>query len=72
MLLHEIVVFPDGKLEICFNSPSAYFLRYGELVEYANGVRRVRGRRLPYAFRSIEQLRYDFERDVDTAGGRLA
>jgi hypothetical protein len=26
----------------------------------------------PYTFRSIEQLRYDFERDVEAIGGRLA
>jgi hypothetical protein len=67
MLLHEIVVLPEGKLEISFQSPSSYGLRFGDLVEYANGVRRIRGRRLPYAFRSIEQLRYDFERDGQKA-----
>ena len=54
-----------------FESERQYRLRFGELVEYANGERRVRGRRLPYAFRSVEQLRYDFERDVEEAGGRL-
>jgi hypothetical protein len=48
-----------------------YRLRYGELVEYSNHGRRVRGRTLPYEFRSVEQLRYDFEEDVRRAGGRL-
>ena len=37
----------------------------------ANHRRRVRGRELPYEFRSVEQLRYDFERDVEAAGGTL-
>ncbi len=45
------------------------FSRGGEvLVEYRPGSRRFRGRRTDYAFRSIEQLRYDFERDVRDAG----
>ena len=48
-----------------------YVLRYGDLVEYSNGRRRVRGRPLPYEFRSVEQLRYDFEQDVHAAGGTL-
>ena len=40
-------------------------LRYADLVEYADGRRRFGGGRwLPYEFRSVEQLRYDFERDV--------
>jgi len=38
---------------------------------YENGRRRVRGRWSHYGFRSVEQLRYDFERDVEAAGGRL-
>lgn len=47
-------------------------MRYGDLVEYSNGRRRVRGKWLPYEFRSVEQLRYDFEEDVRAAGGSLA
>jgi len=50
----------------------AYRLSYGDAVVYENGRRRVRGRWAPYEFRSVEQLRYDFERDVEAAGGRLA
>jgi len=30
------------------------------------------GKWLPYQFRSVEQLRYDFEEDVRAAGGSLA
>ena len=47
------------------------FLRSGEcLLSYerraANGDARVlRGRAAAYAFRSVEQLRYDFERDLE-------
>lgn len=70
MALHEIVVVAEGLLEVSFRE-GAYLLRYGNLVEYAGGVRRVRGRKAPYAFRSVEQMRYDFERDVEAAGGRL-
>ncbi len=71
MALHEIVVLPGGELEIDFRSRTSYLLRFEDLVEYRDGARRVRGRRLPYEFRSVEQLRYDFERDVEAAGGRL-
>ena len=71
-LLQEIVLLADGALlEIELDAELGYLLRYGALVEYANHRRRVRGRELPYEFRSVEQLRYDFERDVEAAGGRL-
>ena len=56
-----------GPLEIELHEDCSYVLRYGELVEYRNHRRRVRGRTLPYAFRSVEQLRYDFEQDVKRA-----
>ena len=65
--LHERVILPDGEYEFLFEHPSRFLLRYGGLVEYRNGMRRVRGRKLPYEFRSVEQLRYDFERDVEAA-----
>lgn len=72
ILLQERVLLRDGALlEIELGADLGYALRYGALVEYANGLRRVRGRELPYEFRSVEQLRYDFERDVEAAGGRL-
>ena len=42
-----------------------YCLNYNDLVVYENGKRKVRGRSSAYAFRSVEQMRYDFERDVE-------
>ena len=70
MLLLREKVYPD--LEIELHDDLRYVLRYGGLVEYTPGRRRVRGRALPYEFRSVEQLRYDFEQDVLAAGGSLA
>jgi len=72
MLLQEKVVLDGALLEIELDDESRYRLRYGELVEYENGRRRLRGRWSRYEFRSIEQLRYDFERDVEALGGSLA
>ena len=71
MELYEIVVLPHAKVDVQL-AGEHYRLSYGELVVYENGRRRVRGRWTPYEFRSVEQLRYDFERDVDAVGGRLA
>jgi hypothetical protein len=71
ILLHELVLLGDRILEVQFHHDLRYRLRLGDLVEYADGRRTVRGRRLPYEFRSVEQLRYDFERDVEAAGGSL-
>ena len=62
MLLLREKVFP--LLEIELHDDLRYRLRYGDLVEYSNRGRRVRGRWSPYVFRSVEQLRYDFEEDV--------
>jgi len=67
LVFREKVVSRDGVLEIALYSDLRYRLRYGELVEYENGRRRVRGRVRPYDFRSVEQLRYDFEQDVAAA-----
>ncbi len=62
----------DGRLiEAGVDSQARYRLRFGRpgawLVSYEDGRREVKGRRQPYAFRSIEQLRYDFEKDVADA-----
>jgi hypothetical protein len=54
-------------MEVELHDDLSYRLRYGDLVEYANGQRRVRGRARAYEFRSVEQLRYDFEQDVAAA-----
>jgi len=71
LVLHEKTLFREGTLEIELHDDLRYRLRYGELVEYENGRRRLRGRSSRYEFRSVEQLRYDFERDVAAVGGRL-
>ena len=65
LLLKEMA----GLLEVELHDDLSYLLRYGDLVEYRNHRRRVRGRARPYEFRSVEQLRYDFERDVRDAQG---
>jgi len=63
-MLSEKVLVGSVLLTVELRDDSQYLLRYGDLVEYSNHGRRVRGRRLPYAFRSVEQLRYDFDEDV--------
>ena len=60
----EQVVLPYGLLTISLDG-NAYRLSYKDLVVYENGKRRIRGRVTPYALRSVEQMRYDFERDVE-------
>ena len=72
MALRETVVVAGSVLTLELHDDLRYVLRYGDLVEYSNARRRVRGRTLPYEFRSVEQLRYDFEQDVRAAGGTLA
>ena len=59
----EQVVSPSGRFTVRLEGKS-YRLSYNDLVVYENGRRTVRGRTTAYAFRSVEQLRYDFERDV--------
>jgi len=64
MLYERLLLADGGMLEIELRADMTYLLRYGDLVEYTNHRRRVRGRTLPYEFRSVEQLRYDFEQDL--------
>ena len=71
MILEETVVLPDALVSVALDDDGGYRVAYGELVVYENGRRRVRGRSTPYEIRSVEQLRYDFERDVEAVGGRL-
>ena len=66
-MFYERVFLGTAILEIRLGADLSYVLRYGDLVEYTNGHRRIRGRTLPYEFRSVEQLRYDFEEDVKSA-----
>jgi len=78
ILLDQRCLLPDGAwMEIRLARDArglAYrlaFLRGGEcLLSYerrpAQGdLRALHGRTAPYAFRSVEQLRYDFERDLE-------
>ena len=65
-------ILTDGTLlEMEVDERLNYRLRYGDLVEYSNGIRKLKGKSTKYIFRSVEQLRYDFERDVEVAGGTL-
>jgi hypothetical protein len=70
-LLSETIVLPHALVRIELDDRLAYRLSYGDLVLYEPGRRRVRGRVTRYEPRSVEQLRYDFERDVEAVGGRL-
>lgn len=65
--LRERVVTPAGILEVELHDDLRYRLSYAGLVEYTPGQRRIRGRARAYEFRSVEQLRYDFEQDVAAA-----
>jgi hypothetical protein len=60
----ERVLLPYGFFTVELHGEK-YRLNYGDLVVYENGKRKVRGRVTPYEFRSVEQMRYDFERDVE-------
>jgi hypothetical protein len=70
-MLREQIILGKHGLRIELGDDRGYRLAYGELVEYTPNRRRVRGRSTPYEFRSVEQLRYDFERDVASVGGSL-
>jgi len=70
-LLDEAVLLGYLVVRVELEDDLRYRLAYGDLVVYENGRRRVRGRSSSYEARSVEQLRYDFERDVEAAGGRL-
>ena len=71
VVFSESVLLGGETLVLELHDDLRYRLKYGELVEYWNGRRRVRGRTSAYELRSVEQLRYDFERDVRAVGGRL-
>jgi len=67
MRLDETVILGDVLVRVYLDG-EAYRLSYGDAVVYENGRRRVRGRWAPYEFRSVEQLRYDFEQDIAALG----
>ena len=58
LLLREIVVTPEGNLEIELHDDLRYRLSWRGIVYESDG---------SYRFRSVEQLRYDFERDAQAA-----
>ncbi len=71
-MLDVRLLLEDGALfEIDLGRDLRYRLRYGRpdawLVTYENGLRRIGSKATAYPFRSVEQLRYDFERDVEQA-----
>ena len=72
MRFAQTVVLPEAIVRVELDDDLRYRLSYGDRVIYENARRMVRGRSSAYEFRSVEQLRYDFERDVEAAGGRLA
>ena len=57
-LLRETVVLEDGLLEIELHDDLRYRLAWNGVVYHQNR---------SYDFRSVEQLRYDFERDAKKA-----
>jgi hypothetical protein len=67
MVFSETVVARERLVRIALDG-DAYRLSYGDTVVYEPGRRRLRGRWMPYEFRSVEQLRYDFEQDVASLG----
>ena len=72
MVLEETIILADAVVRVRLDEKLRYRLSYGEDIVYENGRRTVRGRGSLYEFRSVETLRYDFERDVEALGGRLA
>ena len=71
ILLEEKVVLGGQILQVELHDDLRYSLRFGSLVEYDNGVRKVKNRISSYEFKSVEKLRYDFERDVAALGVKL-
>jgi hypothetical protein len=72
MSLHELSFLGAAFLTVALEGDLSYSLNYDDRVVYRNGKKTVDGKTSPYSFRSVEQLRYDFERDVAAVGGRLA
>ena len=69
ILLQEKALFQGEILEVELHDDLSYRLRFGERVQYENHLRKIGAKVSAYEFRSVEQLRYDFERDVAAAGG---
>ena len=60
VVFSESVVLGGELLLLELHDDLRYRMKYGELLEYWDGRRRVRGRTSAYELRSVEQLRYDF------------
>ena len=71
ILLEEKVVLGGQILHVELDDDLRYSLRFGSVVEYKNGVRKVKNRTSSYEFKSVEKLRYDFERDLAALGVNL-
>ena len=71
ILLQETALFQEASVSIELHDDLRYRLGFGDVVVYENNLKTIRGRVSPYQFKSVEQLRYDFERDVREAGGEL-
>lgn len=71
MLEERLLLAKGFVIEIFLFAGHAYRLscRKGNdlLVEYENDGRKLNGRKSAYVFKSVEQLRYDFERDAENA-----
>ena len=67
VVFSESVLLGGELLLLELHDDLRYRMRYGELLEYWNGRRKVRGRTGAYELRSVEQLRYDFEKDIADA-----
>lgn len=75
MYVEHLVLDGGRLLEMRCSRQQQYVLRLRQgrkvLLEYCGSgtahLRRVRGRETPYEFKSVEQLRYDFERDAEGA-----
>jgi hypothetical protein len=68
ILLQEKLLLGGVELDIELHDDLRYRLRYGDAVEFRDGKKRVRGKTSAYEFRSVEQLRYDFEREIGRLG----
>ena len=71
LLLHEKALFRGEVLEVELHDDLRYRLSFGDLILYEDHQKKIRGKAQPYSFKSVEQLRYDFERDVAALGGSL-
>ena len=63
--LLETFLFPDRSFRLSFRKGRLMHVEYKS--DGKRHSRNLRGRENPYEFRSVEKLRYDFERDAEDA-----